>query len=66
MTTVALPSTHRAQTVQIASLFYHKKMNTNQIAKIMSLPEAEIWNRMDLTRIIWRGAVAGIHERRAI
>ena len=41
-------------------------MNTNQIAKIMSLTEAEIWNRMDLTRIIWRNAVAGIHEIRAI
>jgi hypothetical protein len=66
MTTVALPSTHRVQTMQIASLFFRKGMNTTQIAKVMSLTEAEIWNRMDITRIIWRDAVAGSHERRAI
>ena len=54
MTTLTLPSSHRALTLRIASYFFRNRMNTNQIAEALSMPEAEIWNRMNLSHSIWR------------
>lgn len=54
--TLTIPP-HRALTMRIASMFYRHRMNTNEIAKILSMPESEIWNRMNLAHEIWRQQV---------
>ncbi len=44
--------TRRTQTMRIASLFFLKGKNTNEIAREMNLHEATVWGLMDSARII--------------
>lgn len=61
MTTLTADKSHRLQTLRMASMFHRGGLNTNEIAKVLSMPESEIWNRMDLAREIWVDASLSDH-----